>query len=131
MSTKTIPASHRYILDKNQVVALATKGPNGEPQVTALWFLAEDDIIRMSINTKRQKAKNLQRDPSCSAFSIDPDNPYRTLEIRGQVDIAPDPDYAFADKVGARYGASLKDMDSEDEIRMIFTLKPDKVITYG
>ena len=131
MSTKTIPASHRDILDKNQVVALATKGPNGEPQVTALWFLAENDIIRMSINTKRQKAKNLQRDPSCSAFFMDPDNPYRTLEIRGQVDIAPDPDYAFADKVGARYGASLKDMDSEDEIRMIFTLKPDNVITYG
>lgn len=65
---KTIPASHRDIIDKNPVVTLAMKGPNGEPQVTALWFLIEDDIIRKSINTKRQKAKNLQRDPSCSEF---------------------------------------------------------------
>ncbi len=83
----------------------------------------------MSINTTRQKAKNLERDPSCSAFFMDPDNPYRTVEIRGQVDIEPDADYAFADKVGARYGASLRKMDSEGETRMIFTLKSDKVIT--
>lgn len=60
-----------------------------------------------------------------------PDNPYRTLEIRGQVAIAPDPDYTFADKVSARYGSNLRDMDSEGETRMTFTLKPDKVLTYG
>jgi hypothetical protein len=74
----------------------------------------------MSINMKRQKAKNLQRDPSCSAFFMDPENPYRTLEIRGHVDIAPDPDYAFADKLGARYGANLREMDGAGETRMIF-----------
>jgi hypothetical protein len=87
--------------------------------------------IWMSINRKRQKAENLQRNPSCTAFFMDPDNPYRTVDIRGQVDIAPDTDYAFADKVGARYGASLREMDSEGETRMIFTPKADKVITYG
>ena len=128
---KSIPASHRDIVDKNQAVILATKGPQGEPQVTALWFLVEDDIIRMSINLNRQKAKNLQRDLSCSAFFMDPENPYRTLEIRGHVDIAPDSNSAFADKVGAKYGANLREMDRLDETRMIFTLVTDKVITYG
>ncbi len=33
---ETIPASHRDIISKNPVVTLATQGPNGEPQVTAL-----------------------------------------------------------------------------------------------
>jgi hypothetical protein len=54
----TIPDSHRDLLDA-QVATLATVGKDGRPQLSALWFLAEDDIVRISLNTTRQKVRNL------------------------------------------------------------------------
>jgi PPOX class probable F420-dependent enzyme len=110
---------------------LATIGPDDEPQVTALWFLFEDDVLRMSINTSRQKLKNLQRNPACSAFFIDRASPYRTVELRGTVEIEDDPDYAFADKVGAKYGSEMRTMDKPGESRAVVTLAVEKVHTFG
>lgn len=128
----TIPESHADIIEKNQVVTLGTIGPNGEPQVTALWFLMEDGVLRMSINDSRQKLKNLVRDPRASAFFLDPENPYRTLELRGTVSIEPDPDYAFGDKVGAKYGgADLREMDQPGQTRSVVTLNVEKVHVFG
>ena len=128
---KTIPDSHIDIIEKSQVVTLGTIGPNGEPQVTALWFLMEDGVLRMSINDSRQKLKNLVRDPRASAFFLDPENPYRTVELRGTVNIEPDPDYTFGDRVGAKYGADLREMDQPGQTRSVVTLNIEKVHVFG
>lgn len=127
----TIPPSHRDVLQSSQVVNLATIGPNDEPQVTALWFLFEGDTLRMSINTSRQKLKNLRRNPACSAFFMDPASPYRTIELRGTVEIEDDPDYTFADKVGAKYGSEMRQMDKPGESRAMVTLAVESVHTFG
>ncbi len=127
----TIPDSHRDLLEHNQIVILGTNGPKGEPQVTALWFLFEDGNVRMSINEARQKLRNLRKDPRASALFVDPANPYRTLELRGTVTIEPDPDYAFADRVGQKYSADLRTMDGEGESRAMVTLNVEKVHTFG
>lgn len=127
-----IPESHRDILEKSQVVILGTNGPKGEPQVTAMWFLLEGDTLRLSLNEARQKLKNMRRDPNVSAFFIDPENPYRTIELRGTVSIEPDPDYVFADKVGAKYGgADLREMDAPGQSRSVVTLSVEKIRTFG
>lgn len=130
MST-TIPASHRDLLEKNQVAILTTKGPDGFPQTTALWFLVEDGTVKLSINRSRQKAKNLVRDSEATVFFIDPATPYRTLEIRAHAKVEPDPDYVQADKVAAKYGADLRNMDKPGDTRIVVTLNPVKVNTYG
>jgi PPOX class probable F420-dependent enzyme len=128
----TIPASHRDLLDKNQAVVLATINPDGSPQVTALWFLVDEQgTIWLSLNSSRQKLKNLQRDPRCSLFLFDPASPYRTLEIRGHAELTPDPDYDLAGKVGAKYGADLHNMDQPGQTRFAVRIEPDKVTTYG
>src|SRR3954454_10827686 len=76
-----IPDSHKDLLSA-PVGVLATNGTDGFPQVSALWFLYEDDAgLRLSLNTTRQKVKNLQKSPEVTFFAIDPANPYRTLEI--------------------------------------------------
>ena len=54
----TIPDSHRDLLDAD-VATLATIGPDGYPQLSEVWFLVEGDDIRLSLNTSRQKVKNL------------------------------------------------------------------------
>lgn len=127
----TVPESHRDLLQA-QVAILATVGPNGTPQSSALWFLAEDDnTIRLSLNTLRQKTKNLQRDPAFSLLIMDPGSPYRYIEFRGTAVVEPDDDYTFADKLGAKYGANLRERDQPGETRVKVTLPLTKVVTWG
>lgn len=128
----TFPESHQDLL-KADVAILATIGPDGYPQVTALWFLFDEDAtIKLSLNTTRQKVKNLQAHPECTFFLIDRANPYRTLEIRARAQVMADPDYAFAKKLGAKYGgADLRTRDRPGETRVVVTLQPIKVNTWG
>jgi len=127
----TVPASHRDLL-QTDVAVLATIGSDGYPQVTALWFLADDaGVVRLSLNTSRQKVKNLQRHSECTLFLLDPANPYRTLEIRARAEIQPDPDYVFADQLGAKYRADLRHNDKPGESRVVVTLHPVKYNTWG
>ena len=128
----SIPASHRAILDA-PVGVLATVGADGLPQVTALWFLYDeaDGVVRFSLNTTRQKTKNLRARPVASLLVLDPATPYRTVELRGRVDVQPDPDSALADRVGKKYSADLRTMDRPGETRVAVTLRPEKVNTWG
>lgn len=127
-----IPESHRDLMETSQIVTLATHGADGFPQVTALWFLVDDGKVRLSLNTSRQKTKNLKRRPEATLFFVDPANPYRTLEIRARATIEDDPDYVLADRVGAKYGgADLREQDQPGETRVAVTFDPVKVNTFG
>ena len=126
----TIPETHRDLLNA-QVAVLGTIGASGRPQLSAIWFLAEGDTVKLSLNTARQKVKNLQANPGCSLLIFDPASPYRYLELRGDAEISPDPDYEFADKVGAKYGGDLRDRDKPGDVRVVVTITPTRVITWG
>jgi len=128
----TFPESHQDLL-KAEVAILATIGHDGYPQVTALWFLFDNDAtIKLSLNTTRQKVKNLQAHPECTFFILDTANPYRTLEVRARAQIAPDLDYAFARKLGAKYGGvDLSKNDRPGETRVVVSLQPVKMNTWG
>ena len=65
-------------------------------------------------------------------FLLDRTNPYRTLEVRARAQIMPDADYAFAKKLGAKYGgADLSTNDRPGETRVVVSLQPIKVNTWG
>ncbi len=122
-----IPDTHRDLLNTD-VAILATIGKDGYPQVTALWFLLDDDgMIRLSLNTRRQKLKNLQAHPECTLFILDRTNPLRTLEIRARAEIKPDRSYTFAGKVDKKYHSDLRKMDGPGQSRDVVTLHPVKV----
>jgi PPOX class probable F420-dependent enzyme len=126
----TIPDSHRDLLS-SEFATLATIGGGGHPQQTEVWFLADtegtEDVVRLSLNTSRQKSKNLIRNSHCSVLILDISNPYRYLELRGEAEIAPDDDYEFADRVGAKYGSDLREHDGPGDKRVVVTVRPAKV----
>jgi PPOX class probable F420-dependent enzyme len=126
----SIPESHRDLL-QSRVAIMATVGPDGRPQVSALWFLEQDGTVRISLNTGRQKTKNLRRNPKVSVLLLDHANPHRYVELRGDAEIAPDPDYKFADLVGAKYGVDLRSRDRPGEGRVIVTIHPVRVRPWG
>ena len=93
-----------------------------------MWFLADDGVVRFSLNTMRQKTKNLQANPAVSVHIQDATNPGRYLEIRGDASIEPDDDYAFADRVGAKYGGvDLRVLDAGSGRRVVVTIDPVRV----
>jgi PPOX class probable F420-dependent enzyme len=97
--------------------------------VPAVWFLAEGDTVRLSLNTARQKTKNLTARTPATLFILDTSNPARYLELRGDATIAPDDDYAFADQVGAKYGGlDLRNLDQPGEKRVVVTIEPVRVV---
>ena len=106
-----IPASHRDLLDGG-FATLATIGPDGRPQLSEVWFLAEGDTVALSLNTTRQKIKNLRANAAANVFLLDLAVPYRYLELRGDAEITPDDDYSFADQLGAKYQADLRSRSS-------------------
>src|SRR4051794_36774515 len=104
------PESHRDLLD-SQVATLATIDGDGLPQLTEVWFLHDEGEVRLSLNSTRMKTRNLEARPACSVFILDLGNPYRYLEVRGRARLEPDDDYAFADRVGRKYGTDLRSID--------------------
>ncbi len=121
-----IPASHHDLLE-GQFATLATVGADGRPQLSEIWFLADGDTVALSLNTARQKTKNLMANPAVNLFVLDLANPYRYLEIRGDAEVTPDDDFSFADQVGAKYGSNLRDHDLPGEARVRVTIRPVRV----
>lgn len=131
MTTPEIPDSHKDLLGA-QVGVLGTIGASGRPQLSATWFLADGETVKISLNTARQKVKNLQANPKVSFLILDPANPYKYVELRGDAEITPDDDYAFAAKVGAKYGgADLRDRDQPGDSRVVVAIKPTRVVAWG
>ena len=124
--SSTIPENYRDLLSA-EVATLGTVGPDGRPQLSEVWFLAAGDTVSISLNSSRQKMKNLLANPAASLFILDLGMPYRYLELRGDAEVSPDPDYVFADQVGAKYGADLRVHDQPGHTRYVVTIRPTRV----
>lgn len=99
-----VPESHADLLDALTVAHVATIGPDGEPQVNPVWFEWDGTHVCISQTTGRQKYRNLQREPRIALSIVDPENPYRYLEVRGRVaEMEDDSDNAFIDRQAQRY----------------------------
>ena len=79
----------------------------------------------------RQKLKNLIAHPKATVFAIDPADPYRTLEVRADVTITPDPKLATLQKLLTAYGTDLESFPGPLDGRVAITLQPTRVITLG
>ena len=80
-----VPQSHRDLLETPLVATLATVDPQSRPQSTAVWYFVDDNgELTGSVTSDRQKYKNLRSNPNCSLLIIDPQNPFRTLEVRAR-----------------------------------------------
>jgi PPOX class probable F420-dependent enzyme len=126
MDAPTIPESHLDLLDA-QTAILATIGPDGRPQLSAVWFVREGDQPRVSLNTSRQKVKNLRANPAVTFFVHDQNAPTRYVELRGDAVLEDDPDYELASRVGEKYGADLRAFDGDHPHRVALSIRPTRV----
>lgn len=72
---------------KKPLAALATVMPDGSPQVTPVWFDYDGKRLRVNTAKGRVKARNMQEGSRVALAIVDPDNPYRYVQVRGRVTV--------------------------------------------
>ena len=131
--SQSIPDKYRDLFTKRAFASLATLMPDGGPQVTPVWVDMEGDMVIVNTAKGRQKDKNMRRDPRVALALIDPDNPYRYLEIRGRVvEIVEQGADAHIDKMAKKYlGADKYPYRQASETRVMFKIQSERVNTMG
>jgi PPOX class probable F420-dependent enzyme len=126
-----IPESFQDILHKKTFVHLATRMPDGSPQVTPVWIDSEGDLILVNSAEGRVKDKNMRADPRVALSATDPDNPYRALMIRGRVvKITEEGAEDHIDKMAKKYlGVDRYPFRRQGEKRLLYYIEPVKVAT--
>lgn len=130
---EVIPAKYRDLFNKKAFASLTTLMPDGSPQTTPVWVDVDGDYVIFNSAKGRQKDRNVRRDPRVAMAIIDPDNPYRYLEIRGKVaEITEQGADAHIDKMAKKYlGQDKYPYRQPGEMRVLYKIRPEHTSTMG
>ncbi|GLY13507.1 PPOX class F420-dependent oxidoreductase [Kineosporia rhizophila] len=128
MATRALPESHQDLLERANFAHLATIRPDGSPQSSVMWFAWDGETLKLTHTKNRQKFANLQHEPRVSFSVLDPENPYRFLEVRARLESVEDDDAeaSFYRSLQVRYGSVYPIPDAD--VRVILTFRPEQYI---
>ena len=128
-----IPEKYLDLFNKRAFANLATLMPDGSPQVTPVWCDYQDGHVLVNTARGRQKDRNMQRNAHVSLAIMDPDNPYRYLEVRGVVDdITENGADEHIDRMAKKYlGVDKYPYRQPNEKRVLYKIKPERTSTMG
>jgi PPOX class probable F420-dependent enzyme len=119
-------------MDAKGFAHLATLRADGSPRTSPVWYDWDGTYVLVSHTKGRQKYKDVQRDPRVALSILDPDNPYRYIEIRGSVEIEDDPNKTLINTLAKKYqGRDTYGSDGPGDDRVIFKIAPERVVAYG
>jgi PPOX class probable F420-dependent enzyme len=132
MSAK-IPENFMDLFQKKAFGSLSTLMPDGSPQTNPVWVDYDNGEVWVNTAVGRLKDRNMKRDPRVSVAVIDPDNPYRFVEIRGKVrQVTQEGATQHIDKMAKKYlGKDKYPFAQAGEQRVLFKIKPEHVHTMG
>jgi len=124
---------YRDLFDKKAFASLGTLMPDGRPQVTPVWVDYDGSHVIVNTAKGRAKDRNMRRDPRVSLAIVDPDNPYRYLEVRGRVaEITEDGADQHIDKMAKKYlGQDKYPFRQSGEVRVLYKIAPEKFSSMG
>src|SRR5688572_5531944 len=79
---------HPMVLElarRQNFAALTTLLPGGHPQTQVMWVDANEQHLLINTEVHRQKFRNVERDPRVTVTIWDMEDPYRFVEVRGEV----------------------------------------------
>src|ERR1700741_216128 len=80
-----IPDKFKDLTQKVTFAHLGTLMADGRPQVSPVWFDLEGDHFRVNSAKGRVKDKNMRRNKQVALSIQDPDNPYRHMDVQGEI----------------------------------------------
>jgi PPOX class probable F420-dependent enzyme len=119
--------------DKKAFASLATIMPDSTPQVTPVWFDYSDGVVHVNTAKGRVKARNMGEGSSVALAIIDPDNPYRYIQVRGRVSrVQEDGADAHIDSLTRKYlGQDKYPYGQPGDVRLIYEIEPTSTQTMG
>lgn len=128
-----IPEDYKDLFEKKAFANLATVNADGTPQVTPVWIDYDGDYVLVNSARGRRKDKNMERNRAVALSIQDPDNPYRYLEVRGNVtEITEQNADQHIDKMAKKYiGKDKYPWSKPDEVRVIYKIKPEHTSHMG
>ncbi len=128
-----IPEKYHDLFQKKAFASLGTLMPDGRPQVTPVWCDYDGTHVIVNSAKGRRKDQNMRSDPRVSLALIDPDNPYRYLEIRGRVvEITEQGADAHIDKMAKKYlGLDKYPYRQPEEVRVMYKIAPERFSSAG
>ena len=128
-----IPEKYADLFNKKAFANLATLNADGSPQVTPVWIDYDGKYVIVNTAEGRVKDRNLKRDGRVALAIMDPENPYRYLEVRGKVaEITKNGADAHIDKMAKKYlGMDKYPNRKPGEVRVIFKIQPERAHTMG
>jgi PPOX class probable F420-dependent enzyme len=129
-----IPAQFLDLLEQKKAFAnLATVMPDGSPQVTPVWFDYKDGMVRVNSAKGRVKVRNMSEGAPVALAILDPDNPYRYIQIRGRVArVTETGGSAHIDALSMKYlGKDKYPYAQPGEVRVIFEIEPKSTQVMG
>jgi PPOX class probable F420-dependent enzyme len=130
---QSIPDAYRDLFEKRSFANLVTLMPDGSPQVTPVWVDFDGQYVLINSAKGRQKDRNMEARPQVAMDILDPENPYRYIEIRGHVaEITEEGAIDHINKLSAKYtGNPQYPFLQAGEVRQIYKIVPDKVNVQG
>jgi len=121
-----IPPQFLDLFQKKAFANLATSMPDGTPQVTPVWVDYEGGRVILNSARGRRKDKNMKVGAAVAIAIMDPDNPYRYLEVRGKVvEVTEQGADAHIDRMAKKYlGQDKYPFRQPGEVRVIYKVEP-------
>src|SRR3974390_3934659 len=129
-----IPEKYLDLFQQKKAFAnLATVMPDGSPQVTPVWFDYTGGVIRVNTAKGRVKARNMKQGAPVALSIMDPDNPYRYLQVRGKVTrVTEEGASTHIDSLAKKYiGQDKYPWSRPGEVRVTFRIAPQSVQVMG
>lgn len=130
----SIPEKYLDLFGSKKAFAnLATIMPDGSPQVTPVWFDYVGGHIRINTARGRVKARNMKVGTKIAIAILDPENPYRYVQVRGPIVSETEKGAdAHIDSLAKKYlGQDKYPFRQAGEVRVIYELDPASVQVNG
>lgn len=129
-----IPDNYLDLLGQKKAFAnIATVMKDGSPQVTPVWFDYTAGKIRVNTARGRVKSRTLRDGAHVALAIMDPDNPYRYLQIRGRVIGSTEKGAdAHIDSLAKKYlGQDKYPFRQPGEVRVLYEIEPTSAQAMG
>jgi PPOX class probable F420-dependent enzyme len=133
MMAASIPEAYKDLFQKRAFANLATLMADGRPQVSPVWCDLDGSHIRINSAKGRVKDKNMRRNKKVALSITDPDNPYRHLDVQGEVvEITERGADEHINALAKKYlGKDQYPFRQPGEVRVMYRIRPDKVTQMG
>ena len=129
---EAIPEKYLDLFQKRAFASVATLMEDGRPQVTPMWCEYDGKHVIVNSAKGRVKDRNMRREPRVSMAVMDPDNPYRYLQIYGRVvEVAENGADAHIEKLSHKYTGKPYAHRQPGEVRVIYKIAPERIQGMG